>query len=292
MKSLRYTYNGAAEAIKLIDSTDNINFALNGTYAPPGELTGATLGSASGFNGFTISNAYNDRLQPILLSATSPTATVLSECFDFHLGVAITSPSPCSFSRSTAGDNGNVYQIVNNRSSIRSESFNYDALNRVANAQQTTGTQWGEAYTSDAWGNMTAIGPYNGKPSESLNSSAATNNQLAGYGYDAPGNMTSNGSTYYVYDAENRLVWTSGYRYIYDGHGERVEKCQAASATIACPTSGTTGTLYWRGTGSDTLAETDLGGNDQEEYLFFNGQRSAPRYDFVGSDHRCALLLL
>ena len=277
MKSLRYTYNGAAEATKLVDATDNINFALNGTYAPPGELTGMTLGSATGFNGFTISNAYNDRLQPILRSATSPTATVSSECFDFHLGVAITSPSPCTFSRSTAGDNGNVYQIVNNRSSIRSQSFNYDALNRVANAQQTTGTQWGESYTIDAWANLTAIGSYNGKPHESLSTTANTNNQLLGFGYDAAGNMTSNGSVSYVYDAENRLVWTSGYRYIYDGHGERVEKCQAASATTACPTSGTTGTLYWRGTGSDTLAETDLAGNDQEEYLFFNGQRIARR---------------
>jgi RHS repeat-associated protein len=71
--------------------------------------------------------------------------------------------------------------------------------------------------------------------------------------------MTSNGSVFY------------------DGHEERVEKCQAASATTACPTSGTTGTLYWRGTGSDTLAETDLGGNDEEEYLFFGGERIARR---------------
>ena len=65
--------------------------------------------------------------------------------------------------------------------------------------------------------------------------------------------------------------------YIYDGKGERVEKCAVASATTACPTSGTTGTLYWKGTGSETLAETDLGGNDEEEYLFFGGARIARR---------------
>jgi len=70
---------------------------------------------------------------------------------------------------------------------------------------------------------------------------------------------------------------TAEYRYIYDGKGERVEKCAVASATTACPTSGTTGTLYWKGTGSDTLAETDLGGNDEEEYLFFGGARIARR---------------
>jgi hypothetical protein len=89
--------------------------------------------------------------------------------------------------------------------------------------------------------------------------------------------MTSNGSTSYVYDAENRLVWTSGFRYVYDGDGERVEKCAVASGTTACPTTGTTGTLYWRGTGSDTLAETDLAGNEEEEYIFFDGQKIARR---------------
>ncbi len=112
---------------------------------------------------------------------------------------------------------------------------------------------------------------------EGLNTTANTNNKLSGFGYDAAGNMTSNGTITYTYDAENRLVYTSGYRYIYDANGERVEKCQATSATEACPTSGTTGTLYWRGTGSDTLAETDLGGNNEEEYLFFGGQRIARR---------------
>src|SRR5580698_5830137 len=73
--------------------------------------------------------------------------------------------------------------------------------------------------------------------------------------------MTRNGGTTYVYDAENRLVWTTGgYRYVYDGDGKRVEKCVAGSATTACPTSGTNGTLYWMGGGSAALDESDLSG--------------------------------
>jgi hypothetical protein len=280
MKTLNYTYNGAGRATKLLDSTDSINFVTNGVYSPPGELTGMTLGSATGFAGFTTSNAYNDRLQPILLSATSPTATVFSECFDFHLGVQITAPAPCSFSAYTSGDNGNVYTIANNRDGTRTQSFAYDSLNRITSGQ-SSGTQWGETFTIDSWGNLTNESGIAGKSlHEGLNTWAGTNNQLSGFGYDAAGNMTSNGSNSYVYDAENRLIWASGSpssRYIYDGAGQRVEKCAAASATTACPTSGTTGTLYWRGTGSDTLAETDLGGNDQEEYIFFNGQRIARR---------------
>ena len=96
--------------------------------------------------------------------------------------------------------------------------------------------------------------------------------------------MTSNGSTSYVYDAENRAIWTSGYRYLYDGDGQRVEKCVAATATTACPTSGTNGTLYWTGSASAPLSETDLSGNVQNTYIFFNGQRVA-RSDSAGAVH-------
>jgi hypothetical protein len=43
-----------------------------------GALTGLTMGSATGFAGITTTNAYNDRLQPILLSAASPSGTVFT----------------------------------------------------------------------------------------------------------------------------------------------------------------------------------------------------------------------
>jgi RHS repeat-associated protein len=276
LKTVAYTYNGAGRPTKAVDGNDSINFVTGAAYAPPGGLTTTTLGSATGFAGIVTTNAYNDRLQPILLSAASPTATVFSECFDFHLAIAV-STAPCSFSASTAGDNGNVNQVVNNRDNTRSQNFTYDSLNRIATGY-STGSQWGEQFTIDAWGNMTNESAISGKTlHEGLNTSALLSNQLSGFGYDAAGNMTSNGTTTYVYDAENRLVWTSGYRYVYDGDGQRVEKCVAATATTACPTSGTNGTLYWRGFGTDALDESDLSGNPEEEYVFFNGQRIARR---------------
>ena len=241
------------------------------------------MGSTTGFTGIVTNNAYNSRLQPILLSAgVSGQNPVFSLCFDFHLGSAITAPAPCSFSKSTLGDNGSVYQIVNNRNSTRNQSFNYDSLNRIANGQ-SNGTQWGEAFTIDAWGNLTAIGSYNGKPHESLSTTANGNNQLVGFGYDAAGNMTSNGSASYFYDAENRLIAAGGYSYIYDGDGQRVEKCTEGTIPGTCAT-GATGTLYWRGTSSDPLSETDLSGIAQNTYIFFNGQRIARR-DSGGAIH-------
>ncbi|HEV7220720.1 MAG TPA: hypothetical protein VGN39_17755 [Terriglobales bacterium] len=67
---------------------------------------------------------------------------------------------------------------------------------------------------------MTNIGLYPGKHnSETLNAPANTLNQLAGFNYDAAGNLTQNGSTTYTYDAENRITATSGYTYVYDGDG-------------------------------------------------------------------------
>lgn len=292
MKQLNYTYNGAARPTQLVDSTDSINFALSGTYAPTGELTGATLGSASGFSGFTVNNAYNNRLQPILLSATNSatSSTVFGECFNFNSKAGVAGPSPCSFPAGS-GDNGNIYQIANNRDITRTQTFFYDSLNRITSGESngTGSTSWGDTYVIDSWGNLTNINPISTQAlGQNVQTGPATiQNQLNGFCYDAAGNLVLNTPcpqppgtaitpTYY-FDAENRIVWTSGYRYIYDGDGERVEKCGVASATTACPASGTTGTLYWRGTGSDTLAETDLGGNDEEEYLFFNGQRVARR---------------
>jgi RHS repeat-associated protein len=95
--------------------------------------------------------------------------------------------------------------------------------------------------------------------------------------------MTSNGTASYVYDAENRLIATAGYSYIYDGDGQRVEKCTEGTTPGTCA-SGATGTLYWRGLGSDALRETDLAGNLRNNYVFFGGQRVA-RSDSAGAVH-------
>jgi RHS repeat-associated protein len=282
--SVGYIYSGTGSALSATNySGGTTKFVSAATYAPPGQLAGMTLGATSSFTGIVTNNAYNDRLQPILLSAAvTGQSPVFSECFDFHLGVAVNT-SPCSFSAYTSGDNGNVYQIVNNRNTARSELFTYDSLNRIYNAQ-SNGSQWGETFTIDPWGNMTNETAISGKTNhEGLNTTAGLKNQLAGFGYDAAGNMTSNGSVTYVYDAENRLIATGGYSYIYDGDGQRVEKCTEGTTPGTCAT-GATGTLYWRGLSSDALSETNLAGTVQNTYVFFNGQRVA-RLDSAGAVH-------
>jgi RHS repeat-associated protein len=273
-KIVTYAVGGAGRPTSAEDGSGD-NYVTSATYAPPGELQSLT-------NGGVIYGAlaYNSRLQPMQLfygtdtppvitqmtaSCPSTVGNVMNKTYNFSLG---------------AGDNGNVVSIANCLNTNRSQSFTYDALNRIASGE-SSGPQWGEAYTLDAWGNLTNRAGIAGKTYyESLSAAPATNfNQLTGYGYDTAGNMTTNGPTSYVYDDENRLIWTTGgYRYVYDGDGKRVEKCVAGSVTTPCPTSGTTnGTLYWMGTGSAALDESNLSGGLTEQYVFFSGTRVARR---------------
>jgi RHS repeat-associated protein len=295
-----YTFNGAGRPLSALGP--NTYVQSNGaTYAPFGGLSSAKLG----LQPITITNAYNNRLQPVLISATAA-SSIMSLCYDFHSKTTISS-SPCTFPASTTGDNGNVFQIVNNRDSNRTQNFLYDSLNRISQAY-TSGPNWGETFgptatnpgvqpTSpgiDAWGNLTNRSGVVGKTlHEGLSCAANVNNRLGScsLGFDAAGNTILNGSTAYTYDAENRLIATAGISYIYDGDGKRVEKCTAGTTLGTCAT-GATGTLYWGVAGGETSTETDLAGNILEQYVYFNGKRIARReptspavVHFYFSDH-------
>ena len=270
-----YQMGGAGLVTKVSDSANNV-YANSVTYAPHGALAGMT----SGANGTAIvtQNIYNDRLQPTLLSATQngqPTA-FFSLCYDFHSRVAINN-APCSFGAYTSGNNGNVFQVIDNYDSTRSATFAYDRLNRImqANTINTTSSNcWGEIYSIDTWSNLTNIGGVSSMGScwhETLTANPASNlNQLSGYCHDAAGNLVQSSSCpvvtpMYTYDAENRLSSTAGYTYYYDAHRVRIEK-----------TNGTLGTMYWPGPNGEYLTETDLTGSSiNEEYIYFNGGRVA-----------------
>jgi RHS repeat-associated protein len=77
------------------------------------------------------------------------------------------------------------------------------------------------------------------------------------------GNLTSDGVTSYTCNGVGLLKSAGGTTYTYDGDGKRVKK--------------SSGTLYWYGADSDTLLETDLSGNLQNEHVFFGGKRVARR---------------
>ena len=264
---ITYTPDSAGRMLSAVDTGNNINYITSATYGPDSGLTGFVSGQSTSFTGITNAFTYNNRLQPVNMSASKPGQTVFSIGYDFHLG---------------AGDNGNVFGITNYKDSNRNQSFTYDTLNRLISAQNA-GTDcsvhlpdghteyWGNSYGYDAWGNLLQKNVTKCS-AENLQISVDTNNhiQTAGYSYDAAGNMLTDGLGHnFTYDSENRITGAAGYTYTYDADGNRVKK-----------TNGSTGTLYWY-MSPGIVAESDLSGTLKSEYVFFDGRRTARR-DFSG----------
>jgi RHS repeat-associated protein len=256
-----YTWSAADRELTATDPYP-IYFVKGATYSPAGALTGAVFGSyATGFPGTTASNSYNNRLQPTVLSASSPTMTVLSLSYNFNQGTL-----------SAPKNNGSIVSIQNNRDNNRTQAFTYDSLNRIASAQTPNSSLWGDTYVIDAWGNLTNKNQIAGKGGESLAMPALTNNQLSGMTYDVAGNVYNDGLGHtYVYDAESRLISAGGMSYFYDGDGNRVAKCTEGSTAGTCA-AGATGTLYWRGKDGETINESDLPTSTWKRFVYFNGK--------------------
>ncbi len=232
------------------------------------------MGEGGSFTGINLDASYNPRLQPssILAYSTGSAELNLTYCYYPLSGGA------CPSSPHT-GNNGNITHIANGVTSSRSETFAYDPLNRIASAASGA---WGESYQIDPWGNLTQFQSYESLPFEESSASmaATAQNQISGYCYDAAGNLLAETSSpcpptspTYTYNAENELTSTAGVNYFYDGDGKRVEKYMATDPPFY--------ELYWYGTGTDALEETDGTGSTTDsafhEYVFLNGSRIARR---------------
>jgi RHS repeat-associated protein len=271
--------NSAGRVGLVKDLGNNINYVTGAgtssyaTYSPDGAPTGFLSGYSTSFAGITNAFTYNQRLQPVNMSANAPGQTVFSIGYDFHVG-----------NGTSGADNGNVFGITNYKDSTRNQTFTYDILNRLVSARNA-GTDctvtvlgglkkfWGNTYTYDAWGNLTTKALLQTPPppacsGESLSVTVGSDNRLgSGYLYDAAGNMTFNATPptqTYTYDQENRLTGAAGFAYTYDADGNRVRKSNSSS----------TGTLYWYMT-PGIVGESDLSGNLTDEYIFFDGERVA-----------------
>jgi YD repeat-containing protein len=208
---ITYTPDSAGRILSAVDSGNTINYVTGATYGPDSGLTGFISGNSATFAGITSAFSYNKRLQPVNMSANAPSQTVFYIGYDFHVG-----------NGTSGADNGNVFGITNYKDSNRTQTFTYDALNRLASAQNAgtncaatvTGGKseyWGNNYGYDAWGNL--LNKSVTKCSaENLSVAALPNNQLTGYGYDAAGNMISDPTDGVTlsYDQENRITGAAG----------------------------------------------------------------------------------
>jgi RHS repeat-associated protein len=270
-RTITYQPGGAQRPLSGEDTTNSINYATSAHYFPPGELGSLANGSSISFTAIT-----NNRVQPCWLYATTGTAlswnSTLCTTTETTAGNILDLEYGFNFGSS---DNGNVMGITNNRDNTRSETFTYDALNRIKTGAASTyavspANCWGESYMIDRYGNLSAIGSistaYTGCIQDSLSISiSGSTNQIttSGFTYDLSGDLTSDGTYSPTYDAEGHMISDASVTYSYDGDGKRVQK--------------SSGTLYWYGTSTDPMQETNGSGVLTNEYIFFNGKRIARR---------------
>jgi RHS repeat-associated protein len=259
-RTVNYAASAVGRPLTAIDTADNIIYvgSANATYAPQGALATAAYGA-----NISLSASYNNRLLPSNLEGYTSSATI------FQLQPAY-------------NPNGTVSSVTNGVNSARTQTFTYDYLNRITSASSaaTSGTYcWGQSIPTngtgyDRYGNLLIVnntGTGSGCWSlPVLSVSVNTYNQItnSGFSYDAAGNMTGDGSYSYAWNGEGLLKSAGTTTYTYDGDKKRVEK--------------SSGTYYWLSPSGSVLAETDTGGNTQNEYIYFNGGRTARR-DSSGS---------
>ncbi len=202
-------------------SSDTVNRMQ---YAAHGAVSVMKLG-----NGKWEHTNFNSRLQPtqIGLGSSSVDSSLLQ--LDYGYG--------------TANNNGNVLsQTITIGSTVMSQSYSYDSLNRLSSATETSA--WSQTYDYDRYGNRavrnTSYMPQPQLTPQSafagdMSAFSATNNRLVASQYDAAGNQTVDAqSRTFTYDAENRQLTFNGTagQYFYDGDGHRVKKIDGSGTTI------------------------------------------------------------
>jgi RHS repeat-associated protein len=249
-RTIAYSYSNAQRTLSAIDTASGINYATGATYSPNGALASVSHGATA--NGISENYTYNHRMQLTRILDSTPTSKILDLEYSLNQGI---------------GNNGNIASITNNIDNTRTQSFAYDALNRLAAAQSQAssgGNCWGLSFGIDSLANLNSE-TVTKCSANALSVSVNAKNQITntGFAYDSDGRLTNDGTYTYAYDAEDHLTAAAGVTYSYDGNGLRVMKSN--------------GTIDWRGAGGNILVETNLTGGLQNEYIFFNGARVARR---------------
>ncbi|MDR2031586.1 MAG: pilus assembly protein [Azoarcus sp.] len=105
-----------------------------------------------------------------------------------------------SFAYTTAPENLITALTESTQGQSRNWRYGYDALDRLTQADSSDGLRYG--YQLDAGDNLTAIADPEGARSYAHDAG----NKIAGFKYDANGNLTEDAARTYQWDAENRLI--------------------------------------------------------------------------------------
>jgi len=210
-QSASWYYAGAAAS----DATNRVQ------YASQGAVSAMKLG-----NGKWEHTSFNNRLQPTLIGLGTSTSDSSLMRLDYTYG--------------TTNNNGNVLtQTIAAGSSVMTDTFTYDMVNRLSSATEFGAASWQQNYGYDRFGNRWySLGNYLPNPTLTPQAQAAfdqSTNRLSASQYDNAGNQTLDAASgQYAYDAENRQVSFNygAATYAYDGDGHRVKKVVGTTTTV------------------------------------------------------------
>src|SRR6185437_12488367 len=163
-----------------------------GAYNAAGQILSMNYG-----NGMSGQYGYNSRLQLAAIRYGNNAGSILD----------------LAYSYGGAANNGQIQGITDNLSSARSTSYVYDELGRLNIAQTQdliSANTWKLKFSYDRYGNRLSQVPVGGTASMPMNEVPVdpTTNHItsAGYGYDAAGNMTSDGLFNYSFNAAGEMT--------------------------------------------------------------------------------------
>lgn len=250
-------YDQMGRVVRQYQRTDSVNYLVEASYYANGSVQNVTYPGVPGAGVRRVVSYTNDsagRTASLSSAATSyaPAASVSSIGYSSHNALATqtygnnlihaisynnrlqaseiklgTSGAPTSiidlvYSYGTTNNNGNVQSIAYSGGGLSyTQTFAYDALNRLTTAQENNGANWSQTNGYDRYGNRW-IDLGGGNQSLYFTTS---NNRITGASYDNAGNLLNDGYHTYAYDAENKISKVDGTSaYVYDGSGLRVRK--------------------------------------------------------------------
>ena len=279
-RHITHSINGAGRPSNVVYADWNgtgVNYPYASTisYYSTGAVSQLTLG-----NGVIQTYSLNSRLQDCEIKATFPAvpgSSTTRPSFDKQYYFGSGSGNVCA---AASGNNGNIANVKDVLNSGKTQSFQYDSLNRLTSAARSD-NGFNYSYPMDSFGNMYQVNNLTGNPAISF---PFLNNQMQVSGgawtYDAAGNLTQTGQTAYggssfTFDSEGQLTQVNSggtATYTYDAEGQRIRKDIPSNWTEY---------VYF---GGQPIAEKNANGT-WSDYIFANGQRIAEADSFDARIH-------
>jgi len=288
--STTFGYSSRGRLVAKTAVANGYNYALTQAFTPGGRINSITYpsgrtidyarstscacnveGVSTTFNGNTVTLMSNLSYRPFGIASGMDTGSggTVNNIFDEAGRLTIANPGSPNERTYTYDAIGNLTSISAPGTPWHNRTFVYDALNRLEHAEGPYGSI---NYTYDGVGNR--LTKVVNSQTETYTYFSGTNRlqEVTGpvaYTYDANGNITDIGNKVLTYNQNNRLVRVEESssilgEYTYNGLGQRMIK-----------SAGGVTTVFHYDFNGNIIAESDLAGNFNYEYLYKHNSRIA-----------------